>query len=89
MTEYLTDRQSRAARLVWYALLAMLVIGAVVLAFYGLASPVHAATVTISDIGNSTGYGLHSVTYAGSNLTATIIQGNNSSWQIQVLGVGL
>ena len=89
MNKGLTDRQSRIVQLIWYAFLALLVIGTVVLAFHSLASTGHAATVTISDIGNSTGHGLHSVSYSGQNLTATIAQGmNNSTWQIQVLGVG-
>ena len=83
MNEGLTDRQSRIVRLIWYAFLALFVIGVVLLALLNLAYPCHAATIIISDIGNSTGYGLHSVSYSGQNLTATIVQGmNNSTWQI-------
>ena len=87
MTEDLTDRQSRIVLLIWYAFLALLVIGAVLLVFSS--SPGHAATVTvtISDIGNSTGHGLQSVSYSGQNLTAIIAQGmNNSTWNISAEG---
>ena len=75
MNKDLTDRQSRIARLIWYAFL-LFCISVLTLTLY-------ASAVDLSIIGNSTGTGTHVMSFAGDMLNISILQGNNSStWQI-------
>jgi hypothetical protein len=42
--------------------------------------------VELSISGNSSGQGLHTLSFSGEHLNANIIQGNNSTWLINATG---
>ena len=54
-----------------------------------LTPPSQAVELSVSELsisGNSAGQGLHTLSFLGEHLNASIIQGNNSTWQINATG---
>jgi hypothetical protein len=74
----LTPGQQNAALAIWYVFLTLLII-VIILSIYASAVDL---SISLKDVGVSSGHGFHTVGYSGQNITATIMQGNNSTWQI-------
>ena len=69
-------------RIVEYAILAC-----IITSMLYLLNGMQAIAVSLSITGNSTGQGLHMLSFAGEQLNASILQGSNcSTWQITALG---